>query len=502
MKTINLRLAFAVAALALSIINAEAQNFTLLHAFQKVSGSPATNVEGGEPVGALVLLGNTLYGTAAFYGTNGYGTMFSVSTDSTGFNVLHTFTTNEGINPNAGSVVDGPVFYWTASGGGTNLSGTVFSVVTNGTGLTVVHSFAAANYNAPLPEGELTNFDGSSPVPGLVLSAGTLYGVTANGGSNASGAVFSVNTNGTGIHVLHTFAQAGSPGIGLATNSDGVQPDSGLVLSGNTLFGVTFKGGTNDYGTLFSVNRDGTGFSLLHTFPAFPGDGEEPNGLVIAGNQLYGTTQAGGTNGWGSVFSVQTNGSNFTLLHSFTKGQYVPSLIGDTNADGAGPEQGAVILSGSTLYGTTTDGGTNGAGTVFSINTDGSGFTVLHTMAAVHSGIWPEGRFPDSLALSGNTLYGACGSGGPNDTGTIFALMVPGAGPPPQIGFVPPAPGSAMLMISWPNTATGFVLESNADLNNALSWQPFGGSVIDSNGQQTVQINTTGSQSFFRLRHP
>jgi hypothetical protein len=59
-----------------------------------------------------------------------------------------------------------------------------------------------------------------------------------------------------------------------------------------------------------------------------------------------------------------------------------------------------------------------------------------------------------------------------------------------------------MLMISWPNTATGFVLESNADLNNALSWQPFGGSVIDSNGQQTVQINTTGSQSFFRLRHP
>lgn len=62
--------------------------------------------------------------------------------------------------------------------------------------------------------------------------------------------------------------------------------------------------------------------------------------------------------------------------------------------------------------------------------------------------------------------------------------------------------GARQLRISWPDTATGFELETIADLGNSTDWQPFQGTIIDTNGQRTVQVNTSASSSFFRLRHP
>ena len=154
-----------------------------------------------------------------------------------------------------------------------------------------------------------------------------------------------------------------------STNSDGANPYAGLVLSGSTVYGVAQYGGTNGDGVVFAVNLDGSGFTNLYNFTG-GNDGAHPQGgLILAGGTLYGTTVSGGTNNQGAVFALSTNGTGFAKLYSFTGGN-----------DGANPEAG-LILAGGTLYGTTVNGGTNDEGAVFAINTDGTGFTNIYSLA-------------------------------------------------------------------------------------------------------------------------
>ena len=126
-------------------------------------------------------------------------------------------------------------------------------------------------------------------------------------------------------------------GSSFYTNSDGAVPYAGLVLSGNTLYGTANSGGTFGNGTVFAVNTDGTGFTNLHSFTATApvlrlytnSDGANPwAGLILSGNTLYGTALCGGSSGNGTVFAVNTDGTGFTNLHSFTAGTDVlPPII-------------------------------------------------------------------------------------------------------------------------------------------------------------------------------
>jgi uncharacterized repeat protein (TIGR03803 family) len=118
--------------------------------------------------------------------------------------------------------------------------------------------------------------------------------------------------------------------------------------------------------------------------------------LVLSGNTLYGTAYGGGTSGYGTLFKVNTDGTRFTTLYSFT----ATSDPLSSNSDGAGPE--GVVLSGNTLYGNAAGGGTSGCGTLFKVNTDGTGFTTLYSFTGFDDGAEPVGR----LFLSGDTLYG------------------------------------------------------------------------------------------------
>lgn len=248
-----------------------------------------------------------------------------------------------------------------------------------------------------------TNTDGQAPYGNLFLSGGTLYGTTYNAGSNGSGSVFAINTNGSNFTVLHSFSAL----VG-QTNADGAHPYSGLAMSGGTLYGTTFQGGTNSSGsgTVFSLNTNGTGFTVLHTFTNGL-DGAQPHAeLVLLGNALYGTTTQGGSNGLGTIFSVTTNGTTFNSLHSF-----------NNNVEG-GSARAGLTLSGGVLCGTTYNGGSNSFGAVFSINPDGTGFTVLHTFAYSLEGGFSEAP----LAVSGNTLFGTTSAGGTDGWGTVFAL--------------------------------------------------------------------------------
>ena len=490
-----LRLLWA-AALVLHTSRAQAGVvFTTLHSF-------TANSDGAAPLAGLLLSGNTLYGTASGGGTNGSGTVFSLNTDATGFTMLHSFTAldltthannSDGGRPEAGLILSGNTLYGTAYVGGTNGSGTVFAVNTNGTGFAIVYSFTA-DFGF-----ETTNSDGAGPLAALISSGSTLYGTTYYGGSSGKGTVFAVSTAGTLFTNLYSFTALSNGGYG--TNSDGANPNAGLILSSNTLFGTAFIGGTNGNGTVFALNTDGTGFTNLHTFTsggyndqfyATNSDGANPNaGLLLSGNTLYGTTSQGGPSGYGSVFKVNTDGTGFTNLHYFTAASGAYPHV--TNSDGVFPNAG-LILSGNTLYGVATSGGTNGNGTVFALNTDGTDFTVLHCFTATDpsTGTNSDGALSQAgLILSGNTLYGTTYFGGSSGNGTVFSLTLP----VPQLTITP---SGANVILAWPTNYIGFTLQATSNLMSPV-WTTDSVAPVIVNGQYGVTNPISGTQQFFRL---
>ena len=258
--------------------------------------------------------------------------------------------------------------------------------------------------------------DGTHPWAGLTLSGSVLYGTAESGGCLGSGTVFQVNTDGTGYTVLKNFdAAIENSSNGTITNTDGGGPRAGLTLSGTTLYGTTQYGGRSGGGTVFKVNTDSTSYTVLKNFDAArystnTDGGYPPSGLTLSGTTLYGTTVVGGSSGNGTVFKMNTDGTGYTVLKNFN------------GTDGAYPRAN-LTLSGSTLYGTTESGGSSKDGTVFQVNTDGTGYTVLKHFTG------SDGAYPHAgLTLSGSVLYGTTHYGGSSGNGTVFKVNTDGTG--------------------------------------------------------------------------
>jgi uncharacterized repeat protein (TIGR03803 family) len=457
-----------------------AQTFTTLHSF---TNSP----DGANPQARLILSGNTLYGTASGGGSSRTGTLFAVNTNGTGFTNLYSFTSvpynnYDGANPVAGLILSGTNLYGTAAGGGSGSAGTVFKVNTNGTGFTILHSFTSWGYP------DYTNSDGTGPQADLILSGTNLYGTASQGGSANNGTVFAVNTNGTVFTTLHIFTAGNYNASFVTTNSDGGRPYAGVILSGNTLYGTARQGGSWGYGTVFKVNTDGTGFTNLHSFNFIGGsDGAMPDaGVILSGNTLYGTASSGGSGGAGTVFAVNTDGTGYTNLHHFISG-----------SDGAYPEAG-MILSGNTLYGTASQGGSSGNGTVFAVHTDGTGFTNLYSFTATSANTNSDGARPYAgLILSGNTLYGTASVGGSSGYGTVFSLTLGSASTPPPLLTI--IPSGANVILTWPTNAAGFTLQSTTNLVSPAVWSTVAPGPVVVNGQNAVTNPVSGPQQFYRL---
>ena len=312
--------------------------------------------------------------------------------------ILHNFTgsVSDGAYPSDSLTLSGSKLYGMTFQGGSISSGVLFSMNTDGTGFGLLHSFTGGASNGANPQGSLT------------LSGSKLFGITRYGGTIDDGALFTMNTDGSGFGVLHSFTGG---------TSDGRYPRGSLTLLGSKLYGMTKDGGSSDRGTLFSMNTDGTGFSLLHSFAGGTSDGAYPFGsLTFSGSKLFGLTAGGGSGGNGTLFSVNTDGTGFDMLHRFT----------DAPSDGARP-YGSLTLSGSKLYGMTEAGGGNYDGTIFSINTDGTGYGLLHSFDAFIGGS-DGGRPNGSLTLSGSKLYGMTANGGSSDLGTLFTMNTDGSG--------------------------------------------------------------------------
>lgn len=266
-------------------------------------------LDGGLPTAPLTNVKGTLYGTTDWGGKKRNepmaepvccGTVYGIN-ESGAHTVLHRFKGGkDGRFPNSGLInVKGTLYGTTGAGGGTGCSygigcGTFYSITRDGV-LSVLYSFAGGS-------------DGDSPAGDLINVNGTLYGVTTQGGGtgcggSGCGTVYSITTSGQET-VLYRFAGG----------YDGATPRAGLVSFNGTLYGTTANGGSNPCGgfgcgTIYSISTTGAE-TVLYTF-AGGSDGNAPEApLLTVKGTLYGTTVAGGGGAkgagcCGTVFSLQ-----------------------------------------------------------------------------------------------------------------------------------------------------------------------------------------------------
>jgi uncharacterized repeat protein (TIGR03803 family) len=450
------------------------------------------NQDGANPAAGLAAFGGLLYGTTLNGGSQGAGTAFYLASDAGSFNAFRSFTNApDAGNPQGELAVSGNQFYGTSLGGGTSGTGTLFAGQTNAN-VAILKSFGAVQADTA------TNSGGASPSALLALSAGAFYGTATAGGAFANGAVFSASTNGSSFSILHHFSVLDSV---TGTNADGAAPWGGLILSGNTLYGTACAGGGGSSGVVFSLNTNASGFTVLHSFAPLDSltatnpDGALPlGGLVVSSNILYGTTAAGGQSGRGTVFCLQTNGVGFTVLHHF---QPVDPVAG-TNSDGAAP-CAPLTLGGNTLYGSAPAGGSAGNGTVYCIKTDGTQFKTLYSFSAmsVTNGTNSDGALPVAgLLLLGNSLYGTTFSGGPGAVGTVFSLPIPL--PPANITNIVLNPGGGveLFFLGAPNSTN--IVQAAPSLSPPVPWQIFSTNVADAAGAWQFTDSSTNFNRFYR----
>ena len=328
-------------------------------------------------------------------------------------NVLHSFTGSngtlsvpDGANPYGSLIAAGGTLYGMTSMGGTADQGVVFSLPQTGGPLSVLHSFAGGSADGAYPDGSLT----------FSYNQATLYGLTSQGGSANDGVFFAVPATG-GSETVYT-SYTGS--------ANGAAPAGALNNMGDTDFvGTAWAGGSHNAGSLLTYQTGiGSGFLSSYQYSFTGGsDGGNPHGTLAgsSGPTFYGTTANGGSAGLGVVFqwSWGTGSANNppTVVHAFTGG----------TSDGASP-LGSLLISGSTLYGMTSAGGTlagGGAGVIFSVPTAGGPDTVLHIFTGGTSdGADPQG----ALVQAGDgTLYGMTSAGGAYGDGIIFSIKPDGS---------------------------------------------------------------------------
>ena len=323
---------------------------------------------------------------------------------------IYNFTGGSGgAYPRAGVAIgsSGSLYGTTAANGASN-HGTVFSLTPSPGGTwseATLHSFTGGS-------------DGSDPPTGVVIGkSGAIYGA-------AGGTVFSLTPPAHGAAWTETVLYS-VPGA------------SSLVIGNNgLLYGTAAVGGTSNLGTVFSLAPPASPGgawteTVLHNFTGGT-DGSSPLAGVAIGAEgvLYGTTDAGGTKGYGTVFSLTPPTSpggawTETVLYNFTGGS------------GAHPKGGVAIGSSGGLYGTTYSGGASNLGTVFSLLPPVSpGGAWVKSVLHDFSGAAGEGAHPSASVVIGNggALYGttaggggsaSCNSGGVPGCGTIFSLAPP-----------------------------------------------------------------------------
>jgi len=340
-----------------------------------------------------------LYGVGTYGGLYGGGTVFSIQRSGAGFAILQHLNSPETGAAPSGRLMHGSNgrIYGITRSGGRNGHGTIFSLNPNGFGFTV-----------------LLHFDSLTGVSAGGLTEGPdgrIYGIASNGGGEA---LYRINLDGTGFTTLHSTDWMRGLNTPLTFGTDG-------SLYGAAMFGGYYESS----GGIYKLNPDGTGFTVIKHLSRgadLSQDGGVPAAGLVQGptGELYGTAAKGGHFGGGTVFKVQPSGADFTVLKHFESGD-----------SGAPPMGGVVFRPPGMLYGVTQGGGTHGDGVIYSLNTDGTGFRILHSFEYASSGRYPSGTLLEGSdgALYGTTLQGGSSNPGPNGLGgTIYKINADGSG--------------------------------------------------------------------------
>ena len=422
-----------------------------------------------------------LFGTTFDGGVNNVGTVFEITKTGGGYastpTTLVSFNGSNGANPVSGLIADAAGDLFGTVNGGTNNQGTVFEIpYTNG-------SYAGT----PITLVEFNGSDGADPFGNLIADAGRdLFGTTLEGGPSGDGTVFEIaKTAGGYVSTPTTLASF--------NGANGAYPWVGLIAdAAGDLFGVTAGvnaiGGTNGDGTVFELVNAGGGNYTLTTLVTFSGiNGANPVGNLIAdaAGDLFGTTDKGGANGDGTVFElVNAGGGNYTLTTLVTfSGINGANPIGDLIADAAGD-----------LFGTTSQGGANGDGTVFEIGKTGTGYASTPSTLVSFDG--PNGAQPlDGLiADAAGDLFGDTDRGGANTAGssngtgdgTVFELSGTGFQVPVVLAIT--APTSVAVGVSQTDPINGISLAESGSTSAAT----FTVTLADTKGVLTANTGATG----------
>jgi uncharacterized repeat protein (TIGR03803 family) len=401
------------------------------------------NTDGAGPTAGLVAdAAGNLFGTTAFGGSAGLGTVFELSPASGGGwneKIIYNFTKGN--------------IHYDNSPSGTFPSGLIIDPTGNLYGATQkagVHNAGMVYELSPLGGGiwvekTIYNFtpgaNGNAPFGGLVMdSAGNLYGTTALGGigsvqgnsESGSGVVFELSPGTHGVwteEVIYAFA--GYP-------VDGSRPEAGLFLdqAGN-LYGTTLQGGdggcigvngtTVGCGTVFELAPQNGAWKQSHLYP-FQDSGDDgiypsASPVVDSTGHIFGTTLRGGSGNsdctsCGTAYEIAQNAGNWSERRIFNFPG--PDL-------GAYPVSNLVIDSAGNLYGTTPGklNGCNGfsCGTVFDLTPNSGGAYVFESLYSF-TGIPPDGGSPQAGLIFGlqGTLFGTTESGGNANEGAVFVV--------------------------------------------------------------------------------
>ncbi len=413
--------------------NGGANNAGVIFSFDPATSDYETvydfnNENGAQPSGGLMQASDgKLYGMTSFGGEINSGVIFSLDPNTSTYTKLFDFDNDKGANPSGNLLqMENGKMYGMTAGGGNENLGTIFSF--DPVSLTVTKVDDLDNVNGAVPLGNLVQGNG-----------GLLYGMCANGGSDQSGVIFSFNPGNSTYSKLKDFDL-----------TSGYYPHGSLLAGADGKFyGMTYKGGDHNEGVLFSFDYSTLMYTKLNDFDGI--NGGEPLGNLVqaAGGKIYGMTSEGGNAHLGIIFSFDPVTSNYNIEKVFN------------NSDGKNPFGSMTLSSDGKFYGTTFQGGVSDAGVIFSFDPSTGSFIKLKDFGTDIMGQRPSGHL---LKAADGKLYGMTPFGGLYDLGVIYS-------------FDPAVSVYKKLM----------------DFDSSNGANPFGGFIQDTDGKLYAMTNKGGS---------